>query len=111
MENLTVLDHTEHDPRMIERHISYANSLGHRLDIPEFDQAKKESVAIVAGGPSLSDHVDEIKRLNSRIIACNGAYKFLLEKGIKPWAVLCMDPNDENAQFLFSSRQRSDAPY
>lgn len=44
---------------------------------------------IAAGGPSLADTWQDLSGI---VVAVNGTLQFLLDKGVKPWAVAVMDP-------------------
>lgn len=57
-------------------------------------------IAIVCGGPSLERRWEELKEFTGRILACNGAYKFLYEKGIKPHAFMLLDCREDNIEFI-----------
>ena len=74
-----------------------------RSDLPELshsDRVKKlNTVIIVCGGPSLAVSVSRISNMDIPIIACNGAYKYLLGHGIIPWASICIDPLEDNLSF------------
>lgn len=59
-------------------------------------------VIILAGGPSLADHVDEIKRLRAegaKLVTVNGAYHWALEQGLQPSAQIIVDARAHNARF------------
>ena len=57
-------------------------------------------VAIVGGGPSLKDTIEELRNWDGCIMATNGAYKYLRKNGIKPDAMVMMDARDANLQFV-----------
>ena len=52
---------------------------------------KSGAVAIVGSGPSLKANWRKLKRFKGDIIACNSAFKFLLDKGIVPQYMMCFD--------------------
>ena len=57
---------------------------------------------IIGGGPSLSQHVKKIKQLRAngvKLIAINGAYKWCLDNGITPSAMVMVDARKFNARF------------
>ena len=59
-------------------------------------------VAILGGGPSLNDHIDEIKQLKSegvKIVTLNGAYNWALEHDIGPVTQIMVDARQFNARF------------
>ena len=53
---------------------------------------------IVGGGPSVTDYLPILQalRAGSHVLAINGAYKFLLERGIEPDHFVLMDSRAEN---------------
>lgn len=70
-------------------------------------------LAIVGSAPSVLDHLDELRSWPGEIWAVNGAYRFLLEKGIVAHAFVGLDPvpglkeyvetRDARTTFLMSS--------
>ena len=57
---------------------------------------------IIGGGPSLSQHIEKIKQLRAngvKLIAINGAYKWCLDNGITPSAMVMVDARKFNARF------------
>ena len=60
--------------------------------------AHEGEIAIVAGGPSLPQYLDELK--GKKIVAVNGAHDYLLSKGIAPDVHLIIDARPENAAFI-----------
>ena len=57
---------------------------------------------IVGGGPSLPQHTEKIKQLRAngvKLIAINGAYKWCLDNGITPSAMVMVDARKFNARF------------
>ena len=60
-------------------------------------------VMIVGGGPSLPQHIEKIKQLRAngvKLIAINGAYKWCLDNGITPSAMVMVDARKFNARFI-----------
>lgn len=60
-------------------------------------------VVILAGGPSLSDYVNEIRELYYKrvpIVTVNGAYAWAYERGIVPSAQIIVDAREFNFRFL-----------
>ena len=59
---------------------------------------------ILGGGPSLKDHLEEIKELrkdpNVKLITMNGTYNWALENGLKPSAQVIVDAQPHNARFI-----------
>ena len=60
-------------------------------------------VHLLAGGPSLVDHEAEILEVGRRgepIVCVNGTYNWLLDRGIKPAAMVMVDARDWNRRFV-----------
>lgn len=60
-------------------------------------------VYLLAGGPSLADHEEEIIKKGKEgcpIITVNGTYKWLLDRGIRPAAQFMVDAREFNARFV-----------
>lgn len=55
-------------------------------------KARKGKLAIVASAPSAADYIDILKEWDGEIWAVNGAFKWLLHRGIKPHAFIGCDP-------------------
>lgn len=72
-------------------------------DLPwlPLEQAHDGEIAIVAGGPSLPDYLDELQ--GRKIVAVNGSHDYLLSKGIVPDVHLIIDARPENASFITTS--------
>lgn len=60
----------------------------------------KRKVAVVCGGPSLEKYWHELVDYDGTIIACNGAYQFLLDRDIIPDYFMLLDCRRENIDFL-----------
>lgn len=59
-------------------------------------------VVFLAGGPSMNDHVDEIKKMRedgAALVTCNGSYHWAIEHGLKPSAQIVLDARQFNARF------------
>ncbi len=71
-------------------------------------QAKPHGVSsnetiIVGGGWSLNDTFDDLKKLvwkGANIVACNGAGNWLMERNIKPHAIVVLDARPINVSFV-----------
>jgi hypothetical protein len=79
------------------RNAERARSLG----LPSVEYAGH--VAVVGGGPSLADHLDELRAWEGPIWAINGTWRWLKERGVKatfftvdpkPQAWLCLQPGE-----------------
>ena len=58
------------------------------------------SLAIVASGPSVRDHLDELRNWPDDVWAINGAYDYLLGNGIVPAGFFALDPLPGLAEYL-----------
>lgn len=64
-------------------------------------------IAIVAGGWSLDDHLDDIRRLQAegvKIIALAGTGKYLLSRGIVPVNMVLLDARPNNVNFIIPGK-------
>lgn len=62
-----------------------------------------DRVAIVGGGPSLLDTFDELLDLyhrGAKIVALNGAARFLMERNVRPHVHMVLDGRAGNADFI-----------
>jgi hypothetical protein len=66
-----------------------------------------EPLAIVCSGPSVLDHLEELRSWNGRLWAINGAYRFLLEHGIVPDGFFGMDPLPGLAPYVETTDPRT----
>ena len=60
-------------------------------------------IVMCAAGPSLADHIDEIKALQARgakVVAVKHAIDTLKTYGVKPWAVVLLDPRAHVEGFI-----------
>jgi hypothetical protein len=61
-----------------------------------------QEVMIVGGGPSLNEHLEIIRQKRAdgvKLIAINGAYKWCLDNGITPSAMVMVDARPFNVRF------------
>lgn len=82
--------------------------------LPTFKDCDNRSQewAIVGGGPSINDCVDEIRALKQRgvyIVTVNKSHDWALENGIVPWGHVLLDPKEWVAGYV--SRPRNDVRY
>jgi len=61
-----------------------------KLESAEYAREGK-SLLICAGGPTLKDHIEEIKRADGCVFAINDTYDYLVEQGIVPWGFGMME--------------------
>jgi hypothetical protein len=73
-----------------------------RRDIPRcvFRSRRKGKVAVVASGPSVADYVDTLKAWDGEIWGINGAFGWMLHRGIKPTAFIGIDPEEILVDYL-----------
>jgi len=64
------------------------------------EAVKDRPLVIVAGGPSLKERWQEIAAHNGDVLALNGAYEFLMDRGIAPDYWMLLDARAENIDFL-----------
>ena len=60
-------------------------------------------VMIVGGGPSLAENIEEIRKLREdgvKLVTINNAYKFCIDNGIKPSAMVMVDAREFNSRFV-----------
>jgi SAM-dependent methyltransferase len=66
-------------------------------------EAQDTKIYVLAGGPSLADHEDEIIKLGKEgalFVTVNGTYKWLIDRGIRPAAQFMVDAREFNARFV-----------
>lgn len=68
------------------------------LHLPFLLKIREEPIAIVGGGPSLKNHLDEIRKYKW-IMAAGSSHDFLVENGIIPTFAAATDPKDETADY------------
>jgi hypothetical protein len=69
---------------------------------------RKGKVSIVASGPSAADHVEFLKEFDGEIWGINGAFVWMMHRGIKPTAFVGLDPEPILKDYL---TQTPDATY
>ena len=83
--------------------IRYAVTLGHRFfhEHPEFKKVKDKSqrIALVGGGPSLRDNLEELRTFDT-ILACGSVYDYLIDNNIIPVYAAACDPDPITANYL-----------
>lgn len=88
--------------------LGHVKTNAHRSDVKWLCEceAHDRHAVLVGGGPSLKNHLAEIKRRqddpNSKqdIVALNGAAKFLLQNDVVPDYLLMVDPRERNLDFV-----------
>jgi hypothetical protein len=64
---------------------------------------QQRELILLGGGPSLNDHVDEIKKLRAdgaALVTVNGAYAWAIERGMVPSAQVVLDARPFNQRFV-----------
>ncbi len=82
-----------HMRRNVKRHIPQAHPW----------PANQYRAMLLCGGPSLSDHLDEIKRKRRqgwKVITVNGTHDWALDHGIRPSLFLLVDARQFNVRFV-----------
>lgn len=71
-------------------------------DLPDVvkQEPRGRRAAIVAGGPSLSDDLEELALFDGDIFTVNGTLKYLMGHGITPDFQVMLDARPENIEFL-----------
>ena len=88
------------DEDQIKKNVAYNIKRGF-LQVQPYPTNDIETM-IVGGGPSLPQHIEKIKQLRAngvKLIAINGAYKWCLDNGITPSAMVMVDARKFNARF------------
>lgn len=79
-----------------------------RRPVPQFTAAgeKPDHIALIGGGWSLDDTLDELRRLyhddGVKLVALNGAGKWLMARNLRPWAQIVLEarPDPNNLDFV-----------
>lgn len=90
------------DPQGIQLNVLYSRSLG--LPYAKVQPAHERKLAIVGGGPSVADHLEEIRSFDGDIWAINGACAFLRERGIDSTFV-SVDPHEIVAKWAVGAKK------
>lgn len=64
---------------------------------------QRDRICLVGGGPSLEDTFDELRALyfaGAKVVTVNGAYRWCLERNIRPSAQVVLDARASNARFV-----------
>ncbi len=67
------------------------------------DSTHHEQIVMCSAGPSLADHIEEIKKLQSqgaKVVCVKHAIDTLKLHGVKPWAVVLLDPRAHVEGFI-----------
>lgn len=99
--SLPVMDGANVETDVILRNVRAAV----KRDLPWFTGfgPVKQAVVLVAGGPSMRDHVAAIRfhqKRGARIVSVNNAWRFLVENKITPDTHILLDARPENVDFV-----------
>lgn len=90
------------DAETCQKHLDYA--LSWNLPNVTRQPAREGKIAIVGGGPSISDYLHELKDYDE-VWAINGTFDWLHTQGIKPDAFVACDPLKNITDYLREPRQ------
>lgn len=57
-------------------------------------------IALVGGGPSIKDHIEELKNFQGVIVACGSPHDWMISNGIFPHYTILCDPDPITANYL-----------
>ncbi len=77
-----------------------AGSLSRDLPCIDYGKPKKDKVAVVAGGPSVEEDLDELRNFDGYIVAINGAHDWLISHEITPDAMIMADAHENMAEMV-----------
>lgn len=86
------------DKETRQRHIDSASSRG--LPLCQFGSAKKGKLAIVASAPSVAGYVPMLREWDGDIWGINGAFGWMIHRGIKPTGFVGVDPEEMLKDYL-----------
>jgi hypothetical protein len=90
-----------YDGETRQKHLDSAVARGLPTCINRKERAGK--VAIVASGPSATDYIDLLKDWDGEIWGINGAFAWLMHRGIKPSAFVGLDPEPILKDYLIDT--------
>lgn len=93
-------EHLNVDDDVIHEQVAHAIRLGLPQAMP-YDE-NHEVVALVCGGPSLAETERELVEAHwsgAKIVTVNGAYKWCVERNLKPSATVVLDAREFNQRF------------
>jgi protein-tyrosine phosphatase len=88
------------EDREIRDHVRYNVAQGWQQISPHISNDRE--VAILGGGPSLADHLDDLRALKARgvhMVTMNGTYHWALTHGLGPVTQIVVDARQFNARF------------
>lgn len=97
---LNILTVAPASPKETERNLNHAKRLG----FPRLGKAETPRLAIIGGGPSIRNHIEEIKSFDGDVWAINGAFQWCRENGIDAW-FFSADPSEAVAKFTKGAKR------
>lgn len=103
---VTATDFIERTSLNVENDIVYENvkaNLKKGFQQVEPHETNDIEVMLVGGSPSLKNNIDKIRELREqgvKLICMNGAYKYCIEQGLKPSALVVLDARPHNVRFV-----------
>lgn len=92
----------------------YIDNVNHsiKLQLPQLwpHEEQDNVIAIVGGGPSLDDTIDDLieKHENGmKVVSLNGTHDYLLDKGIRPSVHVQIDAREFNARFVENWQEKT----
>lgn len=101
-------DHCKSGVPVEDRRAFLESSLARGYPLVALCESNWRPLAIVGGGPSVRDDVDELRNWDGEIWAVNASLDWLLSHGIRVDGYACCDSNDTITQFL---KNAPDATY
>jgi hypothetical protein len=75
------------------------------LDLPLF-HARNEPIAICGGGPSLDDHIEEIKKF-AQVMTCGSAHDHVVKCGITPTFACAVDAMEDSKDYFKHPQEKT----
>lgn len=98
------------DKETRQKHVDRACARGLPICVNRKERSGK--VAVVGSGPSATECVDLLKEWDGEIWGINGAFEWMIHRGIKPTAFVALDPDpDENILKDYLITTPNDATY
>jgi len=107
IEGVTLLGRLNTDDATVAAQVRHAIRQGHPQLRPM--PPNPDRVALVCGGPSLNDTLDELIELyfaGARVVTVNGAYHWCLTHNIRPSAQIVLDARPSTPRFVEPARPR-----
>lgn len=75
----------------------------------ERSEPHDRKLAVVGSGPSVKEHLEELRTWDGEVWAINGAYDYLVSQGVIPQGFVGMDPLPGLAEYVLGVRPESTA--